>query len=197
MPQSKNQPSIIQQLAFEDDKNDTEEEEDDEEELLEETYEPNSDEENYFFQDFSANNPTKKKTTRNKSRRSNKALSRFDLSSFARDLHDHRLSVVQRESRIIMTEEDELELEKLLERQRQRMSMMTMTESTESLVPAPPMPSLDLIKAHTSTATIYRPISPPTKEPTLLNDDTIDTSVEQVVLNEIKGTSKTWIQKGQ
>lgn len=91
-------------------------------------------------------------------------MSKFDLSSFARDLHENRLSVMQRESRIIMTEDDENELEKLLERQRQRMSMMStmVNESSESLVPPPPMPSLDLIKTHkaASTTTIYRPVLP-------------------------------------
>ncbi|KAG2235485.1 hypothetical protein INT48_007883 [Thamnidium elegans] len=123
----------------------------DDEEPMKEMYEPDSDtEENFFFQDFSADS----KSTKNKNQtrqRANKALSRFDLSSFARDLHDHRLSVIQpRDSKIIMTEDDELELEKLLERQRQRMSMMTMvTDSNESLpAPPPPMPALDIIKAH-------------------------------------------------
>lgn len=115
-------------------------------ELLQEQYEPDSDtEENYFFQDFSADN--KKQAKKTAGRRRGSVMTKFDLSSFARDLHDHRLSVIQpRDSRIIMTEDDELELEKLLERQRQRMSMMPVNESSESL--APPLPSLDLIKSH-------------------------------------------------
>lgn len=157
--------SIMQQVQniSEDEDDDEELEEEEEDTFLEEEYEPDSDmEENFFFQDFSAdaNNKNKKtpggakKTSRGAiggRRRSTKVMSKFDLSSFAQDLHDHRLSVIQpRESRIIMTEDDELELEKLLERQRQRMSMMTImtTESTDSLVPPPPMPSLDLIKPH-------------------------------------------------
>ncbi|GAA5805130.1 hypothetical protein HPULCUR_010643 [Helicostylum pulchrum] len=122
----------------------------DDEEPMKEMYEPDSDtEENFFFQDFSADNKSTKKKNQTR-QRANKALSRFDLSSFARDLHDHRLSVIQpRDSKIIMTEDDELELEKLLERQRQRMSMMTMvTDSNESLPPPPPMPALDIIKSH-------------------------------------------------
>lgn len=121
----------------------------DDEEPMKEMYEPDSDtEENFFFQDFSADNKSTKKKNQTR-QRANKALSRFDLSSFARDLHEHRLSVIQpRDSKIIMTEDDELELEKLLERQRQRMSMMTMvTDSNESL-PPPPMPALDIIKTH-------------------------------------------------
>jgi hypothetical protein len=139
--------------------NESEEEQSDEE-FIEEAYEPNSDtEENFFFQDFSVNdgnNNNKQRRPRNNNRRrgSTKVMSRFDLSSFAKDLHDHRLSVIQpRESRIIMTEDDELELEKLLERQRQRMSVMTMSGSTESLKIVPPLPSLDLIKPHKSTST--------------------------------------------
>lgn len=164
--------SIINLIQEEADNSENEDEDDIEEEddeLLEESYEPNSDtEENFFFQDFSSTTPPlknkKKSGTRRKSR-SNKVMSKFDLSSFARDLHENRLSVmVQRESRIIMTEDDENELEKLLERQRQRMSMMStmVNESSESLVPPPPMPSLDLIKTHkaASTATVYRPASP-------------------------------------
>jgi hypothetical protein len=116
-------------------------------------YEPDSDtEENFFFQDFSKDSSSSKpkKTNNTRRRRSQKVMSKFDLSSFARDLHDHRLSVIQpRQSKIIMTEDDEFELEKLLERQRQRMSIMTVNTmaSTEELV-VPPMPSLDLIKPH-------------------------------------------------
>lgn len=161
--------NLIQEEADNSENEDEDDIEEEDEELLEESYEPNSDtEENFFFQDFSSTNPPlknkKKSGTRRKSR-SNKVMSKFDLSSFARDLHENRLSVmVQRESRIIMTEDDEHELEKLLERQRQRMSMMStmVNESSESLVPPPPMPSLDLIKTHkaASTATVYRAVSP-------------------------------------
>jgi hypothetical protein len=138
-------------------KDDSEQEESDED-FIEEVYEPNSDtEENFFFQDFSANgggnNKQRRPRANNRKHGSNKVLSRFDLSSFAKDLHDHRLSVIQpRDSRIIMTEDDELELEKLLERQRQRMSVMTLNASTESLKIVPPMPSLDLIKPHKPTS---------------------------------------------
>ncbi|KAL7312857.1 hypothetical protein PS15m_008570 [Mucor circinelloides] len=155
-------------LAMDEDEEDEEEEDeflDDRQELEQEEYEPESDtEENFFFQDFSGNSKPKKRTTttnlNGRRRRSQKVMSRFDLSSFARDLHDHRLSVIQpRESRIIMTEDDELELEKLLERQRQRMSVMTMSGSTDSLKVIPPLPSLDLIKPHT-TAVLPSPSSP-------------------------------------
>lgn len=133
------------------------EQEESEEEFIEEVYEPNSDtEENFFFQDFSANGgkPVKKPRGNNRRRGSTKVMSKFDLSSFAKDLHDHRLSVIQpRDSRIIMTEDDELELEKLLERQKQRMSVMTLNASTESFKIVPPMPSLNLIKPHMSANT--------------------------------------------
>lgn len=160
--------STREALAMDEDEEDEEEEDgflDDHQELEQEEYEPESDtEENFFFQDFSGNSKPKKRTTTTNSngrrRRSQKVMSRFDLSSFARDLHDHRLSVIQpRESRIIMTEDDELELEKLLERQRQRMSVMTMSGSTDSLKVIPPLPSLDLIKPHT-TAVLPSPSSP-------------------------------------
>lgn len=42
----------------------------------------------------------------------------FDLAAFARHLHEHRLSVMQasRQSRIVLTEQDELELENLLKK---------------------------------------------------------------------------------
>lgn len=115
-----------------------------------ESYAPeDSDEENYFFQDFSTTEkPVKKSGSRTNRRHPAPTAGKFDLSSFARDLHDHRLSVIQpRESRIIMTEDDELELEKLLLRQRQRMSMMTMNNESLDSIP-PPLPSLDLFKSH-------------------------------------------------
>ncbi|KAI7890394.1 uncharacterized protein EV154DRAFT_422065 [Mucor mucedo] len=115
-----------------------------------ESYAPeDSDEENYFFQDFSTTEkPVKKSSSRSNRRHPAPTAGKFDLSSFARDLHDHRLSVIQpRESRIIMTEDDELELEKLLLRQRQRMSMMTINNESMDSIP-PPLPSLDLFKSH-------------------------------------------------
>lgn len=154
------QQMMKEALAMDGDEEDNDEFLDDEEDLLQEEYEPDSDtEENFFFQDFSGNDTSKpkKRPTNNlngRRRRSQKVMSKFDLSSFARDLHDHRLSVIQpRDSRIIMTEDDELELEKLLERQRQRMSVMTMSGSTDSLKIIPPLPSLDLIKPHTTLVT--------------------------------------------
>ncbi|KAI8882298.1 hypothetical protein K501DRAFT_285956 [Backusella circina FSU 941] len=118
--------------------------------LEEEEYEPDSDmEENYFFKDFSANSQPKQ--PKQKSRQKKPTGGLFDLSSFARDLHDHRLSVVQpRESRIIMTEEDEQELEKLLTLQRKRMSMMTIASDTSSIKDEemPPLPSLENINSY-------------------------------------------------
>ncbi|CAO3633694.1 unnamed protein product [Mucor hiemalis] len=121
-------------------------------------------------------------------------MSKFDLSSFARDLHENRLSVMQRESRIIMTEDDENELEKLLERQRQRMSMMStmVNESSEYLVPPPPMPSLDLIKTHkaASTATIYRPISPE-KVSEKVEEELSHNSLEVPHMNSDHGSTTT------
>ncbi|KAI8359841.1 hypothetical protein EDC96DRAFT_513417 [Choanephora cucurbitarum] len=125
--------------------------------FIEEDYEPDSDtEENYFFQDFSYDSKVPRPRKRNTGRKKQHTNppSRFDLSSFAKDLHDNRLSVIQRESKIIMTEEDELELQKLLELQRQRMSMMFPeldNESTETFQAIPPLPSLEMIKSHQST----------------------------------------------
>ncbi|KAG0164672.1 hypothetical protein DFQ28_000132 [Apophysomyces sp. BC1034] len=108
-------------------------------ELLHEYENDNESVENYFFQDFAPTSDqqstrSKKQTTRV---RSVKAMSKFDLASFARHLHENRLSVVQpRESRIIMTEEDEKELEMLLKRK----SKFDPTVSTE-VVPTPPLPT--------------------------------------------------------
>ncbi|KAI8641650.1 hypothetical protein BD408DRAFT_483247 [Parasitella parasitica] len=141
----------------------------DDKELLQEDYEPDSDtEENFFFQDFSGNdndkpkkrNPTKSNANGRRQRLQKAANNKFNLSSFAKDLHDNRLSVIQpRESRIVMTEDDEFELEKLLERQRQRMSSMTTSGSTDSLKIIPPLPSSNSIKPHTNTGTPSPPAS--------------------------------------
>ncbi|KAI8987819.1 hypothetical protein BDF20DRAFT_852364 [Mycotypha africana] len=73
-----------------------------------EDYELDSDiEENYFFKDFSANEKQAKRQSKVAAvtqKRATKTISRFDLSSFAKDLHSNRLSVVQqqqmRESRV-------------------------------------------------------------------------------------------------
>ncbi|KAI9469107.1 MAG: hypothetical protein EXX96DRAFT_654709 [Benjaminiella poitrasii] len=132
---------------------DSEEEDEKEEEEDQVAYHPESDtEENFFFQDFSTKNSEKMTTNRrhklNSSDHSTKVTDKFNLSSFAQDLHDHRLSVIQpRQSRIIMTEDDELELEKLLKQQRQRMSTMTINALDESTIP-PPLPPFDLLQAH-------------------------------------------------
>lgn len=167
----------------------------DQDELQHEEYEPESDtEENFFFQDFSGNSKPKKRTTNNlngRRRRSQKVMSKFDLSSFARDLHDHRLSVIQpRDSRIIMTEDDELELEKLLERQRQRMSIMTMSGSTESFKVVPPLPSLDLIKPHTTTV-LPSPSSPPPAQQPVTRKKERTEDVEVPTMNSDHGSSTT------
>ncbi|GAN08543.1 hypothetical protein MAM1_0210c08057 [Mucor ambiguus] len=179
----------------EDDEEEDGEYSDDQDELQHEEYEPESDtEENFFFQDFSGNSKPKKRTTNNlngRRRRSQKVMSKFDLSSFARDLHDHRLSVIQpRESRIIMTEDDELELEKLLERQRQRMSMMTMSGSTDSFKVIPPLPSLDLIKPHTTTV-LPSPSSPTSAQQPVAKKKEITEDLEVPTMNSDHGSSTT------
>ncbi|KAK4519702.1 uncharacterized protein ATC70_009942 [Mucor velutinosus] len=184
-------------LALDQDDEDDEDDEylDDQDELQHEEYEPESDtEENFFFQDFSGNSKPKKRTTNNlngRRRRSQKVMSKFDLSSFARDLHDHRLSVIQpRESRIIMTEDDELELEKLLERQRQRMSMMTMSGSTDSFKVIPPLPSLDLIKPHTTTV-LPSPSLPTPVQQAVTKEKEITEDLEVPTMNSDHGSSTT------
>ncbi|KAI8985357.1 hypothetical protein BDB01DRAFT_849938 [Pilobolus umbonatus] len=141
-----------------------------------ESYELDSDlEEDFFFKDFSAEGKPIHKKHGGRRRRSNKAMSRFNLSSFAKDLHDNRLSVIQpRESRIIMTEDDEMELEKLLERQRQRMSMMD-NGSTDTFTALPPLPALDKFKTqqalHSKAVPNIIPVSP---VPTNASSDIID-----------------------
>ncbi|RCI06906.1 hypothetical protein CU098_002153, partial [Rhizopus stolonifer] len=118
--------------------------------FIEEEYEPDSDmEENFFFQDFSSDKPKPRKRMVRKRQPNKLTGGQFDLSSFAKDLHDHRLSVVQRESKVVMTEQDEVELQKLLELQRQRMSMMYPdldNESIDSFQAVPPLPSLEHMK---------------------------------------------------
>ncbi|KAF7727946.1 hypothetical protein EC973_006834 [Apophysomyces ossiformis] len=102
--------------------------------------------ENYFFQDFAPTSDSQKPTPRLRSKkqthraRSVKAMSKFDLASFARHLHDNRLSVVQpRESRIVLTEEDEKELEMLLKR-KSKFDLGTTVPSAEAEVtPLPPV----------------------------------------------------------
>ncbi|KAI9245167.1 hypothetical protein BY458DRAFT_529076 [Sporodiniella umbellata] len=93
-------------------------------------YEPDSEEENYFFQDFSAGSTNIKKKSKKVNKTYPPPVKAFDLSSFAQDLHDNRLSMVQsRSSRIVMTEDDEKQLEELLRKR---------SESTDSLyVPLP------------------------------------------------------------
>ncbi|EIE75794.1 hypothetical protein G6F46_006465 [Rhizopus delemar] len=118
-----------------------------EQEIEQETYlyEPQSEEEeNYFFQDFSAENKDTKKSKRRvvKKTSTSQQTKPFNLSSFAQDLHDNRLSVIQsRQSKIVMTEEDERQLEKLLEKKR--------FESSESLL-MPPLPSFSLVKSQST-----------------------------------------------
>ncbi|KAI7904521.1 uncharacterized protein BX663DRAFT_559542 [Cokeromyces recurvatus] len=119
-----------------------------------EFYQPesNTEEENFFFEDFSSLNhkkePIKKKSSH--SNKNTKAMKQFNLSSFAQDLHDNRLSVIQpRQSKIMMTEDDELELEKLLNQQRQRISMMTINNNNSSSnLTLHEIPPLDLIHSY-------------------------------------------------
>ncbi|KAI8886447.1 hypothetical protein K501DRAFT_331238 [Backusella circina FSU 941] len=115
--------------------------------LNEEPFEPDSDmEENYFFNDFSAEalSNQKLKIQNKKRRASAKANKKLNLSSFASELNASRLSVIQpRESRIVMTEEDELELSRLLELQKQRISIynndVSPTPSSSSPIPKLPV----------------------------------------------------------
>ena len=105
-------------------------------------YEPESEEENYFFQDFSeeSSKNTKKKKRTIVHRVEDEPKKMFDLSSFAKDLHDNRLSVIQpRQSTIIMTEEDEKQLETLLQQRKQ----MGSSESLLVIRQPSPLPSIE------------------------------------------------------
>ncbi|CAO3589133.1 unnamed protein product [Absidia cylindrospora] len=109
--------------------------------------------EDYFFKDFAEsemnggtnNNDTNTTAARrpkskrySRRHRSQKAMSRFDLQSFARQLHANRLSVLQtRQSRMILTEEDEEELNKLLARKHSLDDGFSLPAP-----PVPPMPAL-------------------------------------------------------
>ncbi|ORZ10198.1 hypothetical protein BCR42DRAFT_422950 [Absidia repens] len=109
--------------------------------------------EDYFFKDFAEsemnggtnNNDTNTTAARrpkskrySRRHRSQKAMSRFDLQSFARQLHANRLSVLQtRQSRMILTEEDEQELNKLLARKHSLDDGFSLPAP-----PVPPMPAL-------------------------------------------------------
>ncbi|KAL0088611.1 hypothetical protein F4703DRAFT_1792770 [Phycomyces blakesleeanus] len=84
-----------------------------------------SDVENYFFKDFApghekirSQTPTRQRSKRYSARaRSNKPTRQFDVLSFAQHLHENRLSVAQpRATSVVMTEEDERELQILLQR---------------------------------------------------------------------------------
>lgn len=108
-------------------------------------------EENYFFNDFSAEaiSSQKSKAQSKKRRASAKASKKLNLSSFARELNASRLSVIQpRESKIVMTEEDELELTRLLELQKQRISVYN-NDATKLPSPTPssssPIPKLPVV----------------------------------------------------
>ncbi|CEP19409.1 hypothetical protein [Parasitella parasitica] len=183
--EDKDKEEAVEEEEEEDNNND---EAEDEEELLQEEYEPDSDEEeNFFFQDFSGHDtdrPRKRNPTTSNSngrrRKSHKAINnKFNLSSFAKDLHDNRLSVIQpRESRIVMTEDDEFELQKLLERQ--RMSSMATSGSTESLKIIPPVPSLNLIKPHTSSGTP----SPPASASTCVSGFAPDSEPDSLIMTQ-------------
>jgi hypothetical protein len=130
--------------------------------------------EDYFFKDFAesdtkggtsnivgndntntitANRPKSKRYSRR--HRSQKAMSRFDLQSFARQLHANRLSVLQtRQSRMILTEEDERELDKLLAR-KHSLDHTFPLPATPLPPPVPSLPSVpvDLITSEISSAT--------------------------------------------
>ncbi|ORZ14056.1 hypothetical protein BCR42DRAFT_60982 [Absidia repens] len=123
--------------------------------------------EDYFFKDFATNtdSTTTPSTNRPKSkrysrrRRSQKVMSRFDLQSFARQLHANRLSVLQtRQSRMILTEEDEQELDRLLARK-------VTQGAVGSLSSPPPVPALPPVPASLSQpAPLTTPLSPAEKE---------------------------------
>ncbi|KAI9016572.1 hypothetical protein CLU79DRAFT_837623 [Phycomyces nitens] len=73
----------------------------------------------FFFDHFGP--LTKEETVEEEERieRATRVMSRFDLSAFAQQLNDNRLSVVQpRQSHIVMTEEDEMEFVKLMAQQK-------------------------------------------------------------------------------
>ncbi|CAO3589939.1 unnamed protein product [Absidia cylindrospora] len=86
-------------------------------------------------------------------------MSRFDLQSFARQLHANRLSVLQtRQSRMILTEEDEQELDRLLARK-------VTLGAVGSLSSPPPVPALPPVPASLSQpAPLTTPLSPTQRE---------------------------------
>lgn len=109
------------------------------------------DEVGLFFKDFSPDAPRLSTVLNKKKRASRKAsskkattrMSKFDLMSFANHLHDNRLSVMQlRESRIALTEEDEQELIKLLEKRKSMANSVHQMPlpSDESIPAVPPLP---------------------------------------------------------
>lgn len=109
------------------------------------------DEAGLFFKDFSPDAPRLSTVLNKKKRASRKAsskkattrMSKFDLMSFANHLHDNRLSVMQlRESRIALTEEDEQELIKLLEKRKSMANSVHQMPlpSDESIPAVPPLP---------------------------------------------------------
>lgn len=110
------------------------------------------DEAGLFFKDFSPDAPRLSTVLNKKKRASRKAsskkattrMSKFDLMAFANHLHDNRLSVMQlRESRIALTEEDEQELIKLLEKRKSMAnSIQQMPLPSDECIPAvPPLPN--------------------------------------------------------
>ncbi|KAI7882661.1 hypothetical protein K492DRAFT_176155 [Lichtheimia hyalospora FSU 10163] len=122
------------------------------------------DEAGLFFKDFSPDAPRLSTVLNKKKRASRKAsskkattrMSKFDLMSFANHLHDNRLSVMQlRESRIALTEEDEQELIKLLEKRKSMANSVHQMPlpSDESIPAVPPLPS-NAEKEHDNDATI-------------------------------------------
>ncbi|KAI9319881.1 hypothetical protein BX666DRAFT_2024928 [Dichotomocladium elegans] len=94
-----------------------------------------------FFKEFSTHPPKPKRHSNHRKSIKVRRMSKFNLMAFANHLHQNRLSVMQlRESRILLTGEDELELTRLLE---QRKSMMPGPGAPPLMPPLPP-PSANL-----------------------------------------------------
>ncbi|ORY94786.1 hypothetical protein BCR43DRAFT_565028 [Syncephalastrum racemosum] len=100
--------------------------------------------EDFFFKDFSNERPKSRHISQyhqmTPEEKRQTRMSKFDLAAFAQHLHTHRLSMMQvRKSTVILNKEDELELEKLLEK---RKSTMVQEDEGETSEPEPPLPAV-------------------------------------------------------
>lgn len=121
-----------------------------------------------FFQDFSADAPklplASEQSATNKSYA---APTKFDLAAFAKHLHENRLSIVQLRKSVKLTEDDERELLRLLEK---RKSSMPQHQQETELSPPPPLPPTDkddkpVGEDHPQDAVPQRPVQ---KKPSVL-----------------------------